>query len=77
MNELSGVSTEVIYNINGSSVAFGDMISVSPYFSTWIKCKNLTASSITLYMIDQNYNPIIFQDNSMTFTIAIRKSLSR
>lgn len=76
-NELSGVSTEVIYNINGSSVAFGDMISVSPYFSTWIKCKNLTASSITLYMIDQNYNPIIFQDNSMTFTIAIRKSMSR
>ena len=73
-NEMSGMSNEVIYNINGSSVTFGSMISVSPNFSTWIKCKSMQSSSMTVYLIDQNYSPIIFRDNSMTFTIAVRKA---
>lgn len=73
-NAMSGMSNEVIYNINGSSVSFGNMISVSPNFSTWIKCKNMQSNKLTVYLIDQNYQPIIFRDNSMTFTIAVRKA---
>ena len=73
-NAMSGMSNEVVYNINGSSVAFGNMISVSPNFSTWIKCKNMQSNKLTVYLIDQNYQPIIFRDNSMTFTIAVRKA---
>jgi hypothetical protein len=73
-NAMSGVSNEIVYNINGSSVAFGDMISVSPNFSTWITCKSMQTGTMTIYLIDQNYQPIIFRDNSMTFTIAVRKA---
>jgi len=73
-NAMSGISNEIVYNINGSSVAFGNMISVSPYFSTWIKCKNMQSGNMTVYLIDQNYQPIAFRDNSMTFTIAVRKA---
>ena len=73
-NAMSGVSNEIVYNINGSSVAFGNMISVSPNFSTWIKCKNMQSNKLTVYLIDQNYQPIVFRDNSMTFTIAVRKA---
>jgi hypothetical protein len=50
------------------------MISVSPNFSTWIKCKNMQSNKLTVYLIDQNYQPIVFRDNSMTFTIAVRKA---
>ena len=73
-NAMSGNSNEIVYNINGSSVQFGSMISVSPYFSTWIKCKNMQSNKLTVYLIDQNYQPIVFRDNSMTFTIAVRKA---
>ena len=73
-NAMSGNSNEIVYNINGSSVAFGDMISVSPNFSTWITCKNMQSNKLTVYLIDQNYQPIVFRDNSMTFTIAVRKA---
>jgi hypothetical protein len=73
-NAMSGNSNEIVYNINGSSVAFGNMISVSPNFSTWIKCKNMQSNKLTVYLIDQNYQPIVFRDNSMTFTIAVRKA---
>ncbi len=71
---MCGVSNEIVYNINGSSVAFGNMISVSPNFSTWIKCKSMQTGNMTVYLIDQNYQPINFRDNSMTFTIAVRKA---
>ena len=73
-NAMSGNSNEIVYNINGSSVTFGSMISVSPNFSTWIKCKNMQSNKLTVYLIDQNYQPIVFRDNSMTFTIAVRKA---
>ena len=73
-NAMSGNSNEIVYNINGSSVTFGSMISVSPNFSTWIKCKNMQSNKLTIYLIDQNYQPIVFRDNSMTFTIAVRKA---
>ena len=71
---MSGVSNEIVYNINGSSVAFCNMIYVSPNFLTWIKCKSMQTGNMTVYLIDQNYQPINFRDNSMTFTIAVRKT---
>ena len=72
VNNRIGVITDMMdaFPINAT---FGSNISYTPPFQKWVKASSGNFNNMTIQFVDQNFNPIVMNDNNILITILIKK----
>ena len=72
VNNRIGIMTDILdaFPIN---CTFGSNITYSPPFQQWIKASTGSFNNMTIQFVDQNFNPIMINDNNILITILIKK----
>jgi len=72
VNNRVGAMTDMLdaFPINST---FGSNITYSPPFQKWVKASSGSFTSMNIQFVDQNFNPIMINDNNVLITILIKK----
>ena len=72
VNNRVGVMTDLLdaFPINNT---FGSNITYIPPFQKWVKASSGSFNNMIIQFVDQNFNPIVMNDNNILITILIKK----
>jgi len=72
INNRYSIPPDVLFSFTPSNVQFGSNIVVTPTIPGWIDLRAGSYTSLTLQLVDQNFNSVQFQDYNCCIQILVR-----